>query len=295
MKVAPSLADAIPFRISKSAHHALLVQEDVGDYFYDKLHYHPEFQITAIVQGEGLLYAGNSTISFEPKSVFLIGSNVPHLLKNSSEYYGNPSPGCKGFSLFFDQFSFGERFFEISELSAIKRLLEDSSRAIKVVGNDGAIIHDMICKAQNCKDEQLVILFLQILSKLCKCKKEYINLEQYQLRLNENEGGRLNDVLDFTFANYSEEITIEQIAQIASLSRSQFSTFFKLHTSKTYIQFLRELRIENACMMLKSPMHTIEQVAYAVGFKNISNFVRQFKKVKLKTPSQYRKDWAVAK
>ena len=99
----------IPFKIQKSKNHALLVQVDEGTYFYDRLHYHPEFQITAIVKGEGLFYAGNTMSTFIPMDVFMIGANIPHLLKNSI----NPQQNIKGISLFFDNFSFG-RHLEIS-------------------------------------------------------------------------------------------------------------------------------------------------------------------------------------
>lgn len=103
----------------------------------------------------------------------------------------------------------------------------------------------------------------------------------------------MNEVLDYTFQHFKQEITIEQIAKIAFLSRSQFSSFFKLHTGKTYIKFVNELRIENACILLKNNTYTIEQICYEVGFKNVSNFTRHFKKNKGVTPSQYRKSWMI--
>ena len=124
-----------------------------------------------------------------------------------------------------------------------------------------------------------------------QAEKTYLNSEQYNLILNNNEGGRLNNVLDYTFQHFEQEIKIEHIAKIAFLSRSQFSYFFKLHTGKTYIQFVNELRIESACILLKNEQYTIEQFCYEVGFQNVSNFARQFKKTKNTTPSKYRKSW----
>jgi len=280
----------IPFKIQKSKHHALLVQIDEGEAFYNQLHYHPEFQITAIVKGKGIFYGGNNVVAFEEKDVLLIGSNVPHLLKNSKNSDGEEL-GIKGISLFFDEYSFGKQFFELTELQNCKSILQESNRIIKVKGNLKEVIYQKICSTTNLKNEALVITFIQILAFFFRAKKNHLNSEQYNLILNEQEGGRLNEVLDFTFKNYHQEITIEQIAKIACLSRSQFSYFFKLHTNKTYIQFLNELRIENACIALKNVPYTIERICYEVGFKNVSNFVRQFKKVKNTTPSNYRKLW----
>ena len=283
------LNKAIPFKIQKSKNHALLVQVDEGPYFYDQLHYHPEFQITAIIKGEGLFYAGNNMSDFTDTEVLMIGANVPHLLKNSI----GVNQEVKGISLFFDDFSFGKHFFDINELSNIKSLLLDSNRVIKITGDLKAVINNKILSTVSLEKEQLIITFLEILSLIYQADKTYINEQQYQLLLNENEGGRLNEVLAYTFKQVKQEITIEQVAKIAYLSRSQFSSFFKLHTGKTYIQFLNELRIENACILLRNGNFTIEQICYEVGFQNVSNFVRQFKKVKNVTPSNYRKAWGV--
>jgi AraC-like DNA-binding protein len=283
----------ISFKIPKLENKALLVQIDEGQYFYDHLHYHPQLQLTAIVQGDGIFYAGNSMASFTANDVFLIGANVPHLLKCSNAYYSDKSQGVKGVSLFFDESSFGKLFFEINELKSTKKLLTDSNRVIKISGAPKQDVFEGILHTQSAKNEHLVISFLKTLSLINNTEKEYINSEQYKPTLNKNEGSKLNLVLDYTFRNYKKEIKIEEVAKIAFLSRSQFSYFFKVHTGKTYITFLNELRIENACISLKENNHTIEQICYEVGFQNVSNFIRHFKRIKSVTPSTFRKSWVI--
>ena len=283
----------IPFKIPKSDRHALRVQVDEMAFFYNQLHYHPEYQVTAVVRGDGILYAGNNMVTFAEGDVFLIGSNVPHLFQCSGIYHSEDSPGVKGISLFFDQYSFGRQFFEIREMQSVKGLLQASTRVLKVAAPEAAEVHPMITGTVELKEESLIIAFLQILSSIGKVPGEFLNSEQYRPLLDLDEGGRLNEVLNYTFSNFRSEITIEQIAKVALLSRSQFSYFFKLHTGKTYIRFLNDLRIENACILLRSNNHTIETICYEVGFQNVSNFVRQFKKAKATTPSAYRKLWRI--
>lgn len=271
----------------------MLVQVDEMPFFYHHLHYHPEFQITAILKGDGIFYAGNNMSAFAEGDVFVIGSNVPHLLKCSNVYHSPQSPGVKGVSLFFDRLSFGRQFFEIKEMQGLKALLTNANRVIKVTGKASTEIFDQIAETQTLTEESLIIAFLKILSLVSKAPKSYLNSEQYNLLLNRDEGGRLNEVLDFTFNNFQKEITIEQVAKVALLSRSQFSYFFKLHTGKTYIRFLNDLRVENACILLRGTNQTIEKICFDVGFQNVSNFVRQFKKAKESTPSSYRKSWRI--
>jgi len=234
---------------------------------------------------------GNSLSRVRDKDVFIIGEHVLHLFQCSSFYQSEQSHGVLAVLLFFDKFSFGKQFFEIAEMKQIQDLLFDANQVIKVDGPAKDAIFDLIMSTRFIQNEELIIVFLKILSLIRQADKTYINNEQYNLILNNNEGDRMNDVLNYSLNNYQEEITIDQISKVAFLSRSQFSYFFKLHTGKTYIQFLNELRIENACILLKSNHLSIDQICYEVGFKNVSNYTRHFKKTKNVTPSQFRKSW----
>jgi transcriptional regulator GlxA family with amidase domain len=65
--------------------------------------------------------------------------------------------------------------------------------------------------------------------------------------------------------------------------------YFKKRTNKTYFRFLNELRIEHACKLLMVKKEaSIADVAYECGFKNISNFNRQFRVIKEISPKAYR-------
>ncbi|MCH2083108.1 MAG: AraC family transcriptional regulator [Saprospiraceae bacterium] len=278
----------IPFKVPKSRQYSLRIQVDDGPHFYDQLHYHPEYQITAIQQGKGILYAGNGMVHFQEGDIFMIGANVPHLLKNAPVYFSETSPEVYAISLFFDEYSFGQGFFEIHELQKIKQLLADSKRVIKVTH---ATILDNLLQIQKRVAEAIIIQFLQILSDLSETSKKFINSDYYQLSIHESVGQRLNDIIRYSFEHLQETIRIEEVAEVAHLSRSQFSRYFKLHTGKTFIQFLNELRVESACNLLLHEHYTIEQICYEVGFQNLSNFNRQFRKSKGLTPSAYRKSY----
>ncbi|MBT8257388.1 MAG: helix-turn-helix domain-containing protein, partial [Bacteroidia bacterium] len=80
------------------------------------------------------------------------------------------------------------------------------------------------------------------------------------------------------------------VSEVASMSKNAFCRYFKKRTNKTYIQFLNELRVEQASKLLLSrPDLTIAEIAEQCGFQNISNFNRQFKGIKNMTPSQTQK------
>lgn len=269
------------------------MQIDEGLTFYPRLHFHPEFQITAIIRGQGHFYAGNNMTDFSKGDVFFIGSDVPHLFKCNSIYATSQLPGVKSVSLFFDHRTFGHRFFELKEMHRLKSFLGGCKRVIKVSEASSINLYDKIVHATELANEKTIINLLELLSDATQAQSTYLNDPEYQPILTENEGSRMNKVLEYTFHHFHHNITINTIARVACLSRSQFSSFFKLHTGKTYIRFLNDLRIENACSLLKNADVTIEQVCYEVGFNNVSNFTRQFRQQKGMTPSGYRKNWRV--
>lgn len=289
----PTYQRPISFKIPKSPRDGLRVQVDEGPTFYPRLHFHPEFQITAIIRGEGHFYAGNNLTDFASGDVFFIGADVPHLLKCTGSFATDQSLSVKSVSLFFDRQTFGPRFFDLREMQRLNAFLKDARRVIKVSDSSKSTLHQKIVSATELAAEELIINLLQVLSIANQAKPYYLNSKQYRPIAAEVESSRMNEVLEFTFNNYHQDITIDTIAGIACLSRSQFSSFFKLHTGKTYIRFLNDLRIENACSRLKNASVTVEQVCYEVGFKNVSNFTRQFRQLKGTTPSGYRQDWQV--
>ncbi|PTX43550.1 AraC family transcriptional regulator [Christiangramia gaetbulicola] len=278
----------IYFKIPKTENKAIRVQEEAGKYFYGKLHYHPEYQITLIEKGTGLFYGGTNVVKFEEGDLYFIGQDVPHLIKSSAKYYESDSPGIKGLSIFFSYNSFGESFFEVPELREIRNLLLNAKRVIKLRRNSEFNLEQMMLDMRSATNEGRVIQLLKILSQFNDENYEFLNATGLSPTLNEKGYDRLNKVINYTFSNYATNILVENVAEKANLSKSQFSRYFKERTGKTYVQFLNEVRIENACVLLIKEDLNIEQIGYDVGFQNLSNFNRQFKKVKNSTPSQFR-------
>ena len=99
----------------------------------------------------------------------------------------------------------------------------------------------------------------------------------------------MRKVFDYTLKNVDQKISLDEIANVANMTKNAFCKFFKKRTNKTYINYLTELRIENACKILKSNKDmAIIDVAFKSGFYNISNFNRRFKELKKMTPLTFR-------
>jgi AraC-like ligand binding domain len=126
----------IPFSIPKTSREAFRIQVDILPYLYDKLHQHPETQIMFIENGEGTLIAGDYVGRFSSGSLFLIGSNQPHVFRSDDSYYRPKSKlRVNSISIYFDERYAGERFWQLDELQKVYQFLLQSGVGYRIQGN----------------------------------------------------------------------------------------------------------------------------------------------------------------
>jgi AraC-like DNA-binding protein len=101
---------------------------------------------------------------------------------------------------------------------------------------------------------------------------------------------RARELMEFISAHYREHITLEQAAGIMHMSPKYFSSFFSKTFLISFVQFINNYRIDQACILLKTTDLPILEIAFEVGFENISYFTKKFKELKGLTPKDYRKN-----
>lgn len=273
-----------PFKIPKPQNNALIYQEDIQLVFYDKLHQHDEIQISFIKKGNGTLIAGDRISSYTDNDIIIIGSNLPHAFKSEPK----SKIDSKMLSLFFTETSFGNSFFDLHEFTEVHSFFSKSLQGLLVKSNKIEIIEHFKKLKKSSKLERFILL-LQILNLITKSKTEPLSNFVYRKNYSDLEGKKMRDVFEYTIENYHKNIYLKDIANVANMTKNAFCKYFKRHTNKTYISFLTELRIENACKLIRSKEEiAIAEIAYKVGFQNISNFNRKFKEIKKVTPMKYK-------
>lgn len=273
-----------PFKIPKPQNNALIYQEDIQLVFYDKLHQHDEIQISFIKKGNGTLIAGDRISSYTDNDIIIIGSNLPHAFKSEPK----SKIDSKMLSLFFTETSFGNSFFDLHEFTEVHSFFSKSLQGLLVKSNKIEIIEHFKKLKKSSKLERFILL-LQILNLITKSKTEPLSNFVYRKNYSDLEGKKMRDVFEYTIENYHKNIYLKDIANVANMTKNAFCKYFKRHTNKTYISFLTELRIENACKLIRSKEEiAIAEIAYKVGFQNISNFNRKFKEIKKVTPLKYK-------
>ncbi|MEG2570388.1 MAG: AraC family transcriptional regulator, partial [Clostridia bacterium] len=98
----------------------------------------------------------------------------------------------------------------------------------------------------------------------------------------------ITSAIDYVNQNFTDDVSIEKAARVAMLSQSYFSYLFKSMTSKTFVEYLNELRIQEAMTLLKNTNKRVVDICFESGFKNVNHFNRTFKNYSGISPMQYR-------
>ena len=134
--------------------------------------------------------------------------------------------------------------------------------------------------------------FLTILYELSKCEgaRPLASSSFAKVEVS-SDSRRIQKVKTFIDKNYRYEIRLPQVADIAGMSPSAFSRFFKLHTGRNLSDYIIDLRLGYASRMLVDSTHSIAEISFNCGFNNLSNFNRIFKKRKGCSPSEFRENY----
>lgn len=98
----------------------------------------------------------------------------------------------------------------------------------------------------------------------------------------------LRRVKQYVRDNSAENISLEQVAQIAGMERKYFSTYFHKKVGICFRYWLMGVRIGNAISLMEHENHSITQIAFDTGFMDLRTFERAFKRCTGLTPREFK-------
>lgn len=252
-------------------------------FFEFKWHYHPEYELTYIVKGNGFRIVGNSYDHFSDGDLVLLGSNLPHTWSSKLEDDDYSEAVVIQFSK-----EFISPFLKLNESILIKNMLETSVRGISFDA-DKEIINELISLPET-KGVDRVLKLISILDVLSKKQINLIAQNTFHNVVSKKSEMRINKVCLYIQNNFYHKIALKEVADLIYLTESNFCKFFKKSTGKTYSDYLNEIRINEACRLLLQSEKTISQISFECGFETLSYFNRVFLNKKGITPSKYRNE-----
>lgn len=248
-------------------------------------HQHVEYELILFTEGYGKCYIGNYIGDFNVGDIFFIGTNIPHTFQKSEKDLITSAvvvQFCENF--------LGSDFFKLPESKSIKDFFEISAQGVKVLGRKKHSLSVLIKSLEHAKGFSRIV-------KLCECLELILSdyphtlLSTQDLEKINKQQLRIDTVFQFTLKNFRNAIALEDIAKIACMSVPAFCLYFKKSTKKTYVNFVNELRIGYACKLLIDTSKDITSICYESGFNTLTNFHKQFFKLKFENPSAYRKSF----
>jgi len=280
----------LPFKIAKPVNESVWIQNDYQQHLYDILHQHDEFQITLIQESTGNLIAGSRICEFGAGDLFVFGTRLPHAFRNDATYY-QPENNlqARALSVYFEWNVFGSSFWALPENKLLVDFGQKAERGIYFPASQNQLIAKQIEQLANTQETERLMLLFSVLMQMAKAEHcEILSTGGAYNKLNETDEKRLDAIFRFTLKEFSRPISLEEISGVANMTVNSFCRYFKARTRKSYLDFLTEFRIGQACKLLQQEEFGIADVGFRVGFGNLSNFNRKFKELNLCTPKEYR-------
>jgi len=256
---------------------------------FARWHHHPEYELVLILNGKGKRMIGDHIDRFEQNDLMLLGSYLPHEYRCDEEYMNGPG-GFQGKALVFQFLKdfLGSRFFEIPENRNLNRVLGESYRGLQFFGKTRERIIELMENSYNLDGPERLHTLLSIFRVLGQTKEYRLLSSPGFMKPFQNQGDDpIQKALEYIVQHFHEEISMKEMLSITNMSNSAFCNSFKKTCRMTFKEYLLNVRIGYACKLLTEDAMNISQVAYSCGFENLSNFNRQFKKLKNVTPSQF--------
>ncbi|MBW1296236.1 helix-turn-helix domain-containing protein [Aquimarina litoralis] len=259
-------------------------------YFSSNWHYHPEFELLLIVNGQGKRLVADHGEDFEIGDLVLLGGYLPHawipdarFLEESSEEY------CESIYVQFRKDIFGSHFVDVPELKGVRKVLQASERGIKIIGKHRTEIAELLQEIPRLSPLDQLLKLIKIL--------DLINLSGYQVLASENylknsfyfKSNRILKVHEFIMEHYKQDVSLEKCAEMVNMTVSAFCRYFKSETSFTFTNYLNKIRIDFAKKLLINTDMPIKEIAFECGYNSVPYFNRQFKKIEKISPYTLRK------
>jgi AraC-like DNA-binding protein len=270
-------------KLPLSKQSSFVADKFITPYFETAWHYHPEYELVLMIRGKGKRFVGNHISDYNEGELDFLGPNLPHWYRKEKESVTGGS-----LVIHFKEDFLGKGFFQIPEMQSISQLFELSKMGLHYTGKTRMLAAEKMEEMLSLTGIDRLICLLSLLKILCE-SAEYEVLSSPELgNQSEKENDRLQKVFGYVFDHFKEELHVEDVAKIATMSPSGFCRYFKNRTKKNFSQFVNEIRVSNACKQLMKGNFSVSYVCSDSGFNNMANFNKQFKKIVKQTPHQFR-------
>lgn len=249
-----------------------------------ELHWHPEVELNYVIEGCAEFICGDEKLEVAKGDIILILPNMLHSIKVSA------GGRCVYDTLVFNASMLGTEDTDRGAEELIKPLLKGEYAMSCLIKGDNEF-RECVEGIFEFVKEDTALADIRLKSELMRFFWMMFAKGKTDTDKSSRQGGmeQLRAAVEYINRNYTENITIEKLAEESHLSRSYFMAEFKKNTGMGAMEYVNRVRIRVAERRLWDGNDNIVDICYDTGFRNLSNFNRRFKEKTGMTPSEYRK------
>lgn len=267
---------------------ALLGEEWEIPYGTDATHFHNHLEIGYCYYGDGQICHGDDNSDYRDGTITIIPKNHPHRTN------GDVEQTQKWEYLFVDTDELLYAAYPDRQVWV--------SRIIRRIGSRCFVLP----KEENAEISMLVRLILEEMRQKKEFYMESAKLNMLSLLLHIAQMSEADPImkettvagenytlllgtLDYIGQHYMEDISIDDLTRISSISESHYRRKFKEYFNTSPAEYINLVRIDHACELLARTDEKIEDIAIQTGFQTLGSFTRNFKKLVGELPKDWRK------
>ena len=247
------------------------------------LHWHLEFELMKVKKGKVLLYLNNEETEVNAGESALVSCGVLHRAE--------PDSGAEYDSVVFDLKMLCVKGGKIAafilpivngDLALKKAKFLEGDEVTKCVENVCDELRDRRDFFELRVYSELSRLFYELYQTGCVTNYDKNTKTGQRRRM-------ISELLEYIEQNYTERITLDELAKVSGTNEKYLCRFFKEFTGYAPIDYINRLRIERACQQISVENCNVITAAYDAGFNDNSYFSKIFKRYKGITPMEYKK------
>jgi AraC-like DNA-binding protein len=236
------------------------------------------FKIHYVNSGKGTFVCADQTYSLSKGEAFLISPNIPCFYKADHE-----DPWTYSWVAFNGLHA--EMYIKRTQLSHKNPIIRCKEELVNPIED----CFQQMFEARHhevSRDMKLLSSFYSFLAMIV----DTVEHQGAMALTNDTKEQYINQAVGYIEANYSNNITIEDIAKELNLNRKYMSKLFKEFIGWSPQHYLMRYRMNRACNLLKNPLLQIGEISQSVGYQDQLFFTRIFKSLVGCSPTQYRKN-----
>ncbi|MBR1427412.1 MAG: helix-turn-helix domain-containing protein [Prevotella sp.] len=255
------------------------------------IHNHEVFELNFVEHAAGVrrIVGDSSEVIGEYDLVLITSPDLEHVW----EQHTCKSDDIREVTVQFDASIIESSIFERNPFISMRRMFSEARKGLAFPLSAIMKVYKEIDTLSTIKDSFYTLTqFVTILYELSKCHgARTLASSSYAKVAVEDDSRRILKVKNFIAKNYMDEMRLAQLADIAGMSPSAFSRFFKLHTGRNLSEYIIDIRLGYASRLLVDTSRSISEISFGCGFNNLSNFNRIFKRKKGCSPSEFRENY----